>query len=60
MVENTIETLLIKMSQSTQSMQEGLDNIRNGLVKFLLEYLDTGVFRNRNNKTYVQAYTHVV
>jgi hypothetical protein len=30
------------------------------LVDFLIEYLDTRVFRNKNNQTYVRAYSKVL
>lgn len=37
-----------------------MQEIQTQLVDYLLEYLDTGVFRNKNNQTYVRAYSKVL
>ena len=39
------------------NMQEGLSHIYDVFVKYVIEYLDTGVFHNKTNKKYVDAYS---
>ena len=50
----------IFLREMSAAVTQGMQEIQTQLVDYLLEYLDTGIFRNKNNQTYVRAYSKVL
>jgi len=38
------------------SIDEGLEQIHEAIVKYVLEFLKTGIFRNKTTNSYMLAY----
>ena len=46
-----------KMDPDSERLSEdGIERIHNNIVKYVLEFLKTGVFRNKTTNAYMTAY----
>lgn len=44
------------MQSNTKKIEEGLKEITNSVIQYVLEFLKTGVYRNKNTAAYMTAY----